>query len=166
MVRAHDERTAYRCSIPPEESAAQLKVGSKRCDCNVLDTSRSSFSIRVETSLCKRIFRSKHVELWFRGEKWLVAPESQYSESLEFTNVGVTRVKELTKIKLPSSWRHSFVPRFSAATDPQFLLVLMIAFIVSCIALPGIGDKLGTAPKVHRGVVKVTKVFRETIFGR
>jgi hypothetical protein len=36
----------------------------------------------------------------------------------------------------------------------------MVAFIFSCIALPGLGDQIGTAPKVKKGIHSVLDAFK------
>ncbi len=47
--------------------------------------------------------------------------------------------------------------------DPAFLMFMMIVFLIMCVTLPGIGDKLGTAPKVRSGVHCVLDVIKDFV---
>jgi hypothetical protein len=73
--------------------------------------------------------------------------------------VVLERIAELTPVKMPSPWTTLFSLQISRNTDPKFLLALMVAFIVVCLALPGIGDKLGTAPRIKNGVGTFLRAF-------
>ena len=162
MTRAHDNRSSYRCAIAPEDSAAKIKIGGRLHDCAVTSTSRDGFSARVANRLASRLQRAAEIQLWFRGEKWEVSVVSQFCEDAESTTFGLNRVRELTKIKNPSSWGVSLVPRFSANTDPSFVLALLVAFLAICICLPGVGTSLGTAPKIKAGVDTILKRVTDT----
>ena len=163
MALAQDEKGAFRCAIAPENSAAKLKVGGKQYDVSVLDTSRSGFTISLPSKQANRLDGKKALELRFRDEQWEVAKQSAYNESPAVTHVGLHRVRDLTKIEEPSSWGFTLLPKFASNTDPFFLLYLMVAFLVACICLPGVGDSLGTAPKVRKGIHSVLDSVRDTI---
>ena len=153
MVRPPNDRAAFRCTVAPEDAAAKLKIGRKTHDVAVLDTSRDGFSVQIPSRLAGKIKSGQTVELLFAGEHWQIRQESKFQETDDFARVGFSRVQELTKIEPPTSWFYTFVPKFNAHSDPSFLMYLMVAFLLACVALPGVGDSLGTAPKV-RGLVK------------
>ncbi len=163
MTRSHDNRTSFRCAIAPEDSAAKVKVRGGMHPCAVLSTSRDGFSIRVKHALAMRIGKAKTIQLWFRGEKWEVSVSSQYRDDEQTTTLGLTRIRELTKLKAPSSWGWFAMPRFSANTDPSFVLALLVAFLATCICLPGIGTSLGTAPKIKAGLNSIIRQVVNTI---
>ena len=152
MTYEQDRNTAYKCVIAVENSAAELRIGSKSYRVVVLDASREGFTIRVPNAILDRIRGKAFCRLEFASELSEVVCESEFVDCSEFTNVGLKRLRDLTKIKMPSGFQFSFGPMFSLQQDPTFLLGLMIAFLLACFCLPGIGDQVGSAPKVSRAV--------------
>lgn len=155
MARPHDTRGAFRCSVAPEHSAATLSVGSRRFRVSVLDTSRKGFTVRIPTAQAQRINGKKKMVLDFAGEQWEVALKSRYIDSENATCLGFARLQDLTKIKQTSGWGFSLHTKTATQADPSFLLFLIFAFVVAAMTLPGIGDSLGTAPKVRDAVRSV-----------
>jgi hypothetical protein len=152
MTYEDDRYSAYKCAIALENSAAELRVGAKSYSVTVLDASREGFTIRVPNSILNRIHSKASCRLQFAGELSEVMCEGEFADSAEFTNIGLKRIRDLTKFKMPSGFRFPFGSMFSLQQDPTFLLGLLIAFLLACFCLPGIGDQVGTAPKVSRAV--------------
>ena len=164
MTRPHDDREAYRCSVAPENGAAQLKIGHKLHLVAVLDTSRDGFTVRMEHDIAQKLKENANYVLYFWGEVWEVRKESRYTDGEDFTTVGFSRIKELTKVKAPSIRMQMFSKNRYANSDPAFLLYLMLAFLFACIALPGVGDSLGTAPRIRNGVHVLWDMVSDVIF--
>lgn len=162
MDRPNDVR-AFRCTVPPENSAAKLRVKNKWHDVAVLDTSRCGFSVRVRGGIAGKLKAGKTYELKFNGEHWRVEQESNFSDAGGDSTVGFSRIEELTKIKMPSTPLTAYVSKTTAQSDPTFLFFIMVVFLIACISLPGIGDNLGTAPKVRAGVKSVIDTIKEAI---
>ena len=148
-----DNRNAFRCAIAPENSAGTLIVRGKKFPVRVLDTSRSGFTIQVSDKIVSKLKSGKVYRLLFNGEDWEVAKESHYAADGSI-NVGLQRLREVTKIKIPSSW-FTFFKKSPTDSDPTLVVYLMIAFLIACIALPGLGDNLGTAPRLRDGIQMV-----------
>ena len=161
MDRPNDVR-AFRCTVPPENSAAKLKIRNKWLDVAVLDTSRSGFSARVGSSIAKKLKPGQKYELKFNGEHWRVEQESNFSDAGGDSTIGFSRIEELTKMRMPSTPLTAYVSKTSAQTDPTFLFFIMIVFLIACLSLPGVGDNLGTAPKVRDGVKTVIETVKDT----
>ena len=156
-----DRTTAYRCLIPAASGSARLRVGKKFHECCVVDLSRDDFRVSVKRSLSRSLKRATRIELWYNDERWLVKRLSDGSINGEAV-VQLGRMEELTRIKPPAPWVGLWSSRLSQRTDPRFLFALMLAFLVACVALPGIGDGLGTAPKVKAGVHTVLDTVKDT----
>ena len=154
MGRDQNERQEYRCCIASENSAAKLKIGACSYDVSVLNTSRTGFCLRVSNDIAKKLRGKRRPLLLYAGETWEVELKSRYSDETKFTNLGVSRVRDLTKFKQPTGWTLGLFSNPSSQADPTFLAFLILAFLFAVIALPGIGDSLGTAPKV-REVIKM-----------
>jgi len=159
-----DRLGAYKCVVPAENSAAELRVGSKSYAVKVLDVSRTSFTIRVPNSILKRVRGKSTLRLAFASELCEVALDGEFTELNDFTNIVLLRVKDLTQIKMPGGFQFSFGTMFSLNQDPTFLLCLMLAFIAACFCLPGVGDQVGTAPKLSRAVNGAWSSFEKSYF--
>lgn len=155
----HEEkkrRKAFRCAIAPEHSQAVLRVGSRKHAINVLDTSRDGFTLRCPARLAKHFKAGGDAKLIFRGEVWAVRRISLYNESSDFVHIGCERIQDVTRVKAPkSSFLAAMTPRFATSSDPTFLMFLVVALIIAVVSLPGIGDRLGTAKKINRGIKSV-----------
>jgi hypothetical protein len=165
MAGDNDSRSSYRCVIPAEVGAAKLKINGTLVECRVTDASRDAFGICISNKYARKLLgRKPRLELYFRSERWRVSVHSHYQETDTLLNVGLDRVCELTKPRLPSGFGGICgTAQVSLASDPSFLLALMVAFLLTCICLPGIGDSLGTAPRVREGVNNMVRYVTQAI---
>ena len=162
MVRPADERDAYRCSVAPENSAAKLKIGHKFYDINVVDTSRNGFTVRVSNRTFGKLREGSKYVLRHAGETWLVSKQSHYNETDKSTQVGFARLQDLTPVEKPkTSLLQVFSSKAHGSSDPAFLLYLMLAFLFACVALPGMGDNLGTAPRIRDGIREIMTIIQD-----
>ncbi len=127
--------------------------------CELIDLSREDFRIRIPKKYERSIRRARRIELRYHGERWLVklAPQQPGEQPGVFMLI---RIDELTPVVMPSPWATFGAMRMSRDTDPRFVLALMVAFIAACISLPGIGDQLGTAPRIKNGLHSVIRSFK------
>ena len=160
MTRQHADRTAFRCAVAPENAAAKLKIGFSKYDVAVLDTSRSGFSVKMPTKIAKKIREGDQCVLLYNDEVWEVQKEAQFASGKKSVNVGFSKVSDLTKIETPKGSIVASNKGFSAA-DPSFLMYLMLAFIFVCLAMPGLGDNLGTAPKIRFGIQTIWEIITD-----
>lgn len=153
-----DRSIPYRCLIRPEECRAVLRFGGSSIDCQVVDLSREDFQVRVPKDKLKKVQRAKKIELRYRDERWQVCPIHGNQSGND--SIYLQRVQELTRTKMPSPWTSLLSRRMSQQTDPRFLMALIVAFIFACLALPGLGDKVGTAPRLKDGIHSVISSFK------
>lgn len=151
MMTSEEDRKAYRCAVAPENASAELRIGRRRHLAVVLDTSRVGFTVRIENKVLKSLKDGGEYELLFAGEHWRVKKESHCAGE-NCINVGFSRVEDITKVETPGSWLPSLSITQRVNSDPTLLMYLLIAFIFACLALPGMGDSLGTAPRIQAGI--------------
>jgi hypothetical protein len=167
MSQSSINGNAYRCIVAPERSAAVLRVGRTRFPVNVLDTSRDGFTVRVPNAAVAKMDRKRNsprLELRFDGERWEVDRSGSYADNHEFTQLSLVRIRDLTKLKQPGGFEWASVTQLSAQKDPTLLVGLLVAFLIACFCLPGIGDQIGTAPKVSRAVRGMWNSFDKSVF--
>jgi hypothetical protein len=162
MSRTIDERASFRCTVSGSDSRAKILVGGIWQDCAVVNTSRDGFGVRVKMAHGKKLLKAERIQLKFRNEHWDVTLASEFCDDDKTMTVGLLRQTELTKLNLRTSMGLSMTPKFSSSTDPSFLLALVVAFLLTCVCLPGIGTHLGTAPKVRETVNTVVNQVIET----
>lgn len=155
MGRSTNAHKEFRCCIAAENSAGRLKIAGFWYSVCVLNMSRTGYRVRLPNSVAKKLRGRRVPVLDFAGEQWLVDVKSRYSNDHQFTEFGLARKKELTKYTLPRSWSFSMPNCLNVNSDPAFLGFLVLAFLTAVICLPGIGDSLGTAPKVRHAVQAV-----------
>ncbi len=153
-----DRTLPYRCLIPPDSCNAIIKLGSLKIKCQIVDLSREDFQVRVPKGKVKMIRAARRIELRYHDERWQVSLAGSCQAAAE--TVYLKREKELTKTKLPSPWTALTSLGLSQQTDPRFVFTLMVAFIFACIALPGLGDKIGSAPRLKKGIHSVMSSFK------
>lgn len=149
----------YRCLIAEECSQAVLKTRFRKYPCRVIDQSREDFSIRLSAGRkIEKLRQADRLELYFHGERWLVrARGNQHPES---DRLLLTRLQELTPIKTPSPWTSTLGVPSDQQSDSKFLFVAFVAFVLTVILLPGLGDYLGTAPKLKEGFQSAINAFQ------
>ncbi len=162
MVRNVDLRSSFRCAVAPEDGAGQLKINGKLHDCRVTDTSSEGFGILIGRKMGCTVTHRSRLVLFYRNEKWEVTKLWEFQDNDREIAIGLARVRELSKLKSPVSLGLNLMPRISANTDPSFLVALLLALMLTCLCLPGIGDNLGTAPKVRSGVNSMLDYVKET----
>ncbi len=145
-----DRTQPYRCQVSRDNSLAVVKVGSSKFDCQIIDLSREDFHVRLPKGKVKLLRSASRIELHYHSERWLVEFDPQSRAAGDEIYLG--RVRELTKVRQPSPWNSLFSLQLSKQTDPRFVLAMMVAFIFTCLALPGLGDKIGTAPRVKKSI--------------
>lgn len=159
MITTEITRSAFRCSVAPEQSAGNMRLGWRRHDVRVIDTSREAFTLQVPAATFSRIKEGSRAVLEFNGETWDVECTAVFRMVDDRYHASMARVKDRTAVRGPKTSFWSMLPLVHGTTDPVLPLALLISFLLACVALPGMGDTLGTAPKIRK---VVQDVWRKT----
>lgn len=151
-----DRSIAYRCQVSDDQCHAVIRVRGHKLKCRILDVSRDDFHVRIQNGRNK-VNKAKKIEVFYKGEHWLVAVDHRDTPPDELF---LRRLDELTPMEKPSAWATLARLNLSSQTDPRFVMTLLLAFIFACLALPGLGDRLGTAPKVKGGIHTIFDAFK------
>jgi hypothetical protein len=151
-----DRSCPYRCQVSADTSHAVIRARGRKLNCQVLDLSRDDFHVRIPKGR-SLVSKAKKIEVFYKGEHWLVAVDSKDAPADELY---LQRLDELTPMEKPCAWATLSRLNLSSQTDPRFVMTLLLAFIFACLALPGRGDKLGTAPKVKNGIHSIFDAFK------
>lgn len=146
---------AYRCTVVPEQSAASLRLGWKNYPTRVIDTSRDAFTLQVDAQVFRKVKEGTRGVLEYHGEVWEVECAAVFRLMDDQYHISMLRRKDLTHVQVPKSSLWSIVPRPTNETDPVLPMALLVSFLFACVALPGMGDSLGTAPKIRKAIQDV-----------
>lgn len=155
-------RSAFRCTVVPEQSAGHMRLGRRRHEVRVIDTSRDAFTLEVSAATFSRVKEGSRAVLQYNGETWDVECTAVFRMICDRYHVSMARVNDRTSVRRPKASFWSLLPLVNGGTDPVLPLALLISFLLACVALPGMGDSLGTAPKIRKAV---QEVWRRTTGG-
>lgn len=153
MTHGEASKSAFRCAVVPENSAGLLTIGWSRHNIRVIDTSREAFTLDVKPQTFRRLKEGSRATLLFNDELWEVECTAVFQVMNGQFSVTMARVRDLTRIRNPHATLMSILPMPNPTADPVLPLALLVSFLFACVALPGMGDRLGTAPKI-RAVVQ------------
>ncbi len=149
----HDH--AFRCAVPAEHGEAWLVVGWHRHPVRVTELSRNGFTIQVRNKTYAKCREGKKALLHYQGEIWEVVCTSTFRMVDDYAEISLHRLADRTKVRGPRSSLCSLLPIANVTADPVLPLALLVSFLFACLALPGMGDSLGTAPKIRKVVQDV-----------
>lgn len=160
MQTCETVRHAFRCSVVPENSAARLTMGWRNYKVRVIDTSREAFTLEVDAKTYGRIKEGTKAVLEYNQEHWEVQCTALFQMLNGQLNVSMARVKDCSRVRGPRPTFWSLLPVANATADPVLPLALLLSLLFACVALPGMGDSIGTAPKIRKAV---QDVWRRTL---
>ncbi len=147
----------FRCPVAEDSAEANLKVGRRRIKVSVQDTSIDGFTVLVPSA------SAKHLRV---GVPWILEYDETRTETLAQwfhhglqgqTQVGLRRMRDLTPVKYIGSWYTGFLPSGSrsSGTDATVAYAGFTILLFLSMAMPGLGDYLGTAPRIEAAAVLI-----------
>lgn len=155
MLPTHTHQGAFRCTVVPEQSAARLRLRLRSHRVRVIDTSREAFTLEVDQAIFSRLKEGTRGTLEYQDEKWEVVCTAVFRLVENQFHVSMARISERTQIQGPKPTFRALLPKSNAESSPALPLALLLSFLFACVALPGMGDSLGTAPKIRKVVQDV-----------
>jgi len=152
MSSVETPSSAFRCPVPLERSAASLRLGWRDCPVNVIDTSRESFTVQVSRKLFRRFSEGTRAVLSFHGETWDVQCTALLQLADDKYHLSLLRLIDRSVMKTPRSSTGLFTSVAGKGYDPTLTIAMFAALVLACVALPGTGDKLGTAPVIRKAL--------------
>ncbi len=147
----------FRCPVAGDCAEANLKIGRRRIKVNVQDMSIDGFTVLVP-SHC-----AKHLRV---GVPWILEYDETRTETLAqwfhhglqgHTQVGLRRMRDLTPVSYIGRWYTGLMPSGSrtSGTDATVAYAGFTILLFLTMAMPGIGDYLGTAPRIESAATMI-----------
>lgn len=156
----------YRCKVVGD-SAATLQVGRKPLKVFVRETSGGGFTLGLGPKLAKKIKSGKSYDLRYDGRRMQVIAETfvetvQGEARLQVGTIREYEPKERWAFRLPFTKGSRVIGHDSGinsgAAYGGFVLVLFCVM-----SLPGVGDRLGTAPRIESALAMMSKNITDVV---
>ena len=144
----------FHCLVAEEKRDAVLRGGRRRSKVQVHDTSIDGFTVTVSAKEARKLKVGEPWVLEYDGSRLEVLGQWFFNAPDGRVQLGLRRLRDLTPVP---EIRQPFLSRFFAgkmsasATSPAgfggFVIVLFLAM-----ALPGLGEQLGTADRIQGAV--------------
>lgn len=169
-VPNENQEKVYRCKVVGDNTAT-LFIGHKALKVFVRETSGNGFTLGIDPKITKRISAGKRYELRYDDRRIEVIAET-FTETVQGeARLRVGTIHEFEPVKrwafrLPFS-RGSRVVSHESCINSGAVYGGFVLVIFCVMSLPGIGDKLGTAPRIEsalqmmgKNVGDVVRTFR------
>ena len=145
-----DNRSFFRCPISDEKRSVTVRLGRKTIAAEMLEESISGFTLAVPKNIGKKAKSAKKLTVEYDAGLYEVEFESSNPFDKGRVRIGVRRVRDLTK---PATIKNTFLTQmFAPSLNAQSAAVAYGGFVLvlfSVLAMPGLGEKLGTAPRIE-----------------
>ncbi|MEM9588754.1 MAG: hypothetical protein AAGA03_15840 [Planctomycetota bacterium] len=140
-----------RLPVPQDRGEAFLKIGRKQIPATVQETSIDGFTVVVT---------KKHAAKLRVGDTWVlnydetileVHPQWFFNSPSGDVQMGLRRLKDLTKPKTIGSWWAPSGKTMDTNTAGNSTLLFsgVVLVLFTAMALPGLGDSLGTSNRIN-----------------
>ncbi len=148
------DQSFFRCRVHAEQSEALIRMGRRRARVTVQETSIDGFTVLVEPGESGKLKVGRAWVLEHEGTLVEIHPEWFFNSPDGHVQMGLRRLRDLTP---PAPIRKSLLAHFGGrrCEDPSFSAAIFggfVLFLFSLLALPGLGDRLGTAPRIQNTV--------------
>lgn len=160
----------FRCRVAEEQSLGCLRIGRIRLRVHVDEKSIDGFTIRMtDDDLARLRFRKKEWVLEQLSEQSSVRPEWFLNHADGVVQLGLRRIADLTPPPpVPSGLAALFSLKGIGAclsSCCEIWLGCAALLLLAILTLPGMGDYLGTAPRIRQGSSLIVRSFDEFFRG-
>lgn len=144
----------FRCPVQEDQSKAVVRVGRRKAIATVQETSIDGFTVLVPPKYSGALKVGRPWVLEYQGARIEVHPQWFFNSPDGRVQMGLRRLRDLTP---PAPIRRSLLLRYAGHRydDPSYSAAIFGGFVLalfSLMALPGLGDSLGTAHRIQSAV--------------
>lgn len=154
MVAKDSDSEFFRCPITAENSSAWLRIRRRRVNVQLQEASIDGFTILVCAVDATRLRIGEPWMLMHDGATLEVQAQWFFQAADGRVQIGLRRLRDLTPPPVIGGW----MPRvFSRPQTPDYsssslVLTCGVLAMVLSLALPGVGDKLGTSSRIQSAI--------------
>ncbi len=144
----------FRCPVQADQSKAVIRVGRRKAVATIQETSIDGFTVLVPPQYGGVLKVGRPWLLEYQGARIEVHPQWFFNSPDGRVQMGLRRMRDLTP---PEPIRRSLLLRYAGRRyeDPSYSAAVFGGFVLtlfSLMALPGLGDSLGTANRIQSAV--------------
>lgn len=145
------EEGFFRCPVQAEKSEAIIRVGRRKARATIQETSIDGFTVLVSPRDASKLKVGRSWLLEYDGTRIEIHPQWIFNAPDGRVQLGLRRLRDLTP---PEPIRNSLLAQFGGAkyNDPSYSSLAFggfVLFLFSLMALPGLGDQLGTSTRIQ-----------------
>ena len=149
--KSEQEEEFFRCPVQSENSKAVIRVGRRKSQASVQETSIDGFTVLVSPRDASKLSVGRPWVLEHEGTRTEVHPQWFFNAPDGHVQMGLRRLRDLTT---PPPIRSSLLTRLGGKRydDPSYAAAAFGGFVLllfSLMALPGLGDRLGTSDRIQ-----------------
>lgn len=151
----------FHCPISPEQNSARLKIGRRSIPASLQEASIDGFTVLVDSSDATRLVLGKPWILFHDNTKLEVHAQWFFHADDGNVQIGLRRLRDLTKPPAIGGWLPSLggTPQQDGSSGST-LFVVTVLIALGSLAMPGIGDALGTSGKIQQGMTAIFQSVR------
>jgi hypothetical protein len=148
----------FRCPVQPEQANAYLKIGLQKVPVTLCETSIDGFTITIAGRHSRRVRLGARSRIKTRSEYAEVHVEWLFHAPGGGIQIGLRRLRDLTPSEEP---RRAVVmgrdmrSHGNAMGSSELVFAGLVIFLFLALSMPGLGDSLGTAPRIRGAVTAV-----------
>jgi hypothetical protein len=156
--------TFFRCPVSEDRSSATIRIGRRGVTASVQETSIDGFTVLVSPSFASRLKVGRPWVLEHDGTRVEVHPQWMFNGPDGHVQLGLRRLRDLTTP--PPLGRSMAKARTRIHSDSNYSAVAFGGFVLALfalMALPGLGDRLGTSDRIQNAFKWIVSEARITI---
>ncbi len=157
----------YRCPVQRGCGQASLRVGTRQIPVTFEEQSIDGFTITVEASKRGRLRFAKMWVLCSEHDVVEVHPEWMFHAPNQSVQLGLRRLKDLSTESKASRrwqfWRSGWNARKNDHHGHEIAFAGILFLLLAILSLPGLGDALGTAPRIQAAAAEVGQLVGRTL---
>ncbi len=156
MTLSKERRASTRQSIEPHEALGFLKREACCATVRLLDKSHSGFTVSIPPNQALLFPGGENAILQVEGSSYHVMISGYYREGSNKSHLGLKLLSESSPASTQQAPAAAILPTVRQQPEgsrERFTNGIYMALLFAIIALPGIGDLLGTAPWIRQHIV-------------
>ncbi len=153
----------YRCRVQPDVATATICSGRRRIPAQLQEQSIDGFTLLVKPKDALRLQVGKTWILKTQGENTRIHAQWMYQTDDGHLQLAVRRLEDLTPQQEDDhrslAWFSRDTRRAGDSSGNEIAFTGIVLLLLMALSLPGLGDQLGTAPKIQATVRSIVAAF-------
>lgn len=164
MSERPEPKAYFRCPVQHDQARVQLRIAGRRIPATLCETSIDGFTLTLTSAQAKFIRLGKPWILKTSGERTEVHAEWLFHAPDGTLQLGLRRMRDLTPSEEPRGvvfTGRALRSHTASAASSEIAFAGLVIFLILTLSMPGIGDTLGTAPRVRNAATTLWHAMQQ-----